>query len=211
MSPRWVRTSALGVLLTACTAAPGRPAPEAVPGAGADRAETAPAPAPAPVPQRRHTPGDVRFMQGMIAHHRQALEMAALVPARASRDDVRRLGQRVEVSQQDEIDRMERWLRDRGEEVPGPHAHHGTHAGMPGMATPEEMARLAAATGAEFDRLLLELMIRHHQGALAMVAELFATPGAGQEPEIFQFAADVDADQRMEIDRMRRMLEGPLS
>jgi uncharacterized protein (DUF305 family) len=77
---------------------------------------------------------------------------------------------------------------------------------MPGMLSPEEMNRLAAASGVEFDRLFLESMIKHHDGALTMVNELFASPGAGQEPEIFGFASDVDADQRIEIDRMSAML-----
>ena len=103
---------------------------------------------------------------------------------------------------------MQRWLEARGQEVPSPHAHHMAGATlMPGMLTQADMDRLAAATGAEFDRLFLEGMIKHHEGALVMVKGLFATPGAGQESEIFAFASDVDADQRMEIDRMRGMLK----
>src|SRR6185436_858041 len=95
----------------------------------------------------------------------------------------------------------------RGQPLPDPHAHHAQGAAlMPGMLTPEEMARLAAATGEAFDRLFLEFMIKHHEGALTMVKDLFATPGAGQESEIFAFASDVDADQRMEIERMGAML-----
>jgi uncharacterized protein (DUF305 family) len=164
-----------------------------------------------------HTPADVRFMREMIGHHAQALEMAALVPERAARPDLRLLAERITVSQQDEIAMMQAWLRAHGEAVPadahaGHHAHHAAgadSAAMPGMATPEEMARLAAARGAEFDRLFLELMIRHHEGALVMVRELFATPGAGQESQIYSVASEVDADQRMEIDRMRSMLDGP--
>ena len=119
---------------------------------------------------------------------------------------MRMLGLRIELSQSDEIRMMERWLQARGQSVPGAHAHHGAPAAMPGMLTAEEMAALSAAKGAEFDRLFLAGMIKHHEGALAMVKTLFATPGAGQEPEIFAFASDVDADQRMEIDRMRAML-----
>lgn len=166
-----------------------------------------------------HTPADVRFMRDMIVHHAQALEMARLVPERAASHGVRMLAERITVSQQDEIAMMQAWLRAHGEAAPeagGHHAHQHHMAGadsaeMPGMATPEEMARLAAASGAEFDRLFLELMIRHHEGALVMVAQLFATPGAGQESQIFSVASEVDADQRMEIDRMRSMLDGPLS
>ena len=155
----------------------------------------------------QHTPADVKFMQGMIGHHAQAVEMVALLKSRTAREDMRMLGLRIELSQEDEIKMMQRWLEVRGQELPGPHAMHVHGATlMPGMLTDEEMARLAAAKGAEFDRLFLEGMIKHHGGALTMVQELFATAGAGQEVEIFAFASDVDADQRMEIDRMGAML-----
>ena len=155
----------------------------------------------------RHTAADVRFMQGMIGHHAQALEMTALLATRTESEDMRTLARRIELSQADEIKMMQEWLGDRGESLPDPHAHHrpGAHL-MPGMLTAEEMARLADAKGAAFDELFLEYMIKHHAGALIMVEELFAQPGAGQESEIFAFASDVDADQRMEIDRMRAML-----
>lgn len=156
--------------------------------------------------QPRHTEADVRFMQGMIVHHQQALEMTDLVPARGNHEDVRLLAQRIEISQEDEILAMKDWLEDRGEEIPSV-GTHGHHALMPGMATEQEMARLAAATGTGFDRLFLELMIRHHQGALVMVEDLFASPGAGQESEIYQFASHVAGGQKIEITRMRRMLE----
>ena len=152
----------------------------------------------------QHTVADVRFMQGMIGHHAQALEMTDLLVSRSSREDMRLLAQRIEVSQADEINMMQRWLEVRGREVPHLDAHGAML--MPGMLTPEEMSRLAEATGAEFDRLFLEFMITHHEGALVMVNELFSSPGAGQESEIFEFASDIDADQRMEIDRMSGML-----
>jgi len=156
----------------------------------------------------QHSPVDVLFMQGMIVHHAQALEMAALAPGRAGSEDLRLLATRIDVSQRDEIAMMQQWLTRRGAPVVAAE-HHGdaAHGTMPGMASPEEVRRLAASRGAEFDRLFLELMIRHHEGALVMVAELFATNGAGQEPELFRFASDVDADQRMEIARMRRLLD----
>lgn len=155
-----------------------------------------------------HTDADVRFMQGMIGHHAQALEMTALLPSRTSREDMKLLALRIELSQEDEIDMMQGWLEARGEEVPGIHAHHAHGATlMPGMLTPEEMARLTAATGVDFDRLFLGYMIKHHAGALVMVEELFATPGAGQDSEIFAFASDVEADQQMEIDRMGALLK----
>jgi uncharacterized protein (DUF305 family) len=144
----------------------------------------------------------------MIGHHAQAIEMTALLSTRTASDEMRKLALRIEVSQADEIKMMQDWLKSRGAEVPGEHAHHAHGAKlMPGMLTPEEMARLAAATGVEFDRLFLEFMIKHHAGALIMVDELFASAGAGQDSEIFAFASDVDADQRMEIDRMGAMLQ----
>lgn len=159
----------------------------------------------------QHTAADVRFMQGMIGHHAQALEMTALLRSRSSNDDMQKMAQRIEVSQADEIKMMEDWLTRRGEKLPDPHAHHRQGAAlMPGMLTPEEMARLAEMKGPAFDRLFLELMIKHHDGALIMVKDLFSTSGAGQESEIFAFASDVEADQRMEIDRMGGMLNAML-
>jgi uncharacterized protein (DUF305 family) len=136
------------------------------------------------------------------------VEMTSLVEARTQRPDVRLLAMRIEASQEDEMASMRAWLEARAAAVPDEHAHHrhDEHAGMPGMISPDRMARLRAATGPEFDRLFLELMIEHHEGALVMVADLFATDGAGQEVEIFQFASHVDSDQRMEIDRMRALL-----
>lgn len=142
-------------------------------------------------------------MQGMITHHGQALVMTDLVAERTASEDIRRLARRIDVSQVDEIARMRRWLERRALAVPKGHAHAPL---MPGMLTAEELDRLAGATGAEFDRLFLEFMIRHHEGALVMVANLFSTDGGGQEAEIFQFASHVDADQRAEIARMRDML-----
>jgi uncharacterized protein (DUF305 family) len=158
--------------------------------------------------QVQYTGADIKFMQGMIGHHAQAVEMVALVPSRTSSDDVRKLALRIDVSQQDEMNMMREWLLARAQQIPDPRAHHMMGATlMPGMLTPEEMERLAAAKGAEFDRLFLEGMIKHHGGAITMVHELFATDGAGQTPEIFSYASDVDADQRMEIDRMDAMLK----
>jgi uncharacterized protein (DUF305 family) len=155
----------------------------------------------------RYAAADVRFMQGMIDHHAQAVAMVALVAARSSRQDMRLLARKIDVSQKDEIGMMRRWLTERHEEVPGLETGHERHDMMPGMLTPEEMAQLAKASGAEFDRLFLRGMIKHHEGALTMVAELFAANGAGQEPQLFSFASDVDADQRAEIRRMRAMLD----
>jgi uncharacterized protein (DUF305 family) len=156
----------------------------------------------------RFTAGDVRFMQGMIGHHAQAIEMTTLLETRTESADMRKLSKRIEVSQADEIKMMQEWLTARGQALPDPHAHHVHGATlMPGMLTADEMAKLSAARGPAFDRLFLAYMIKHHEGALTMVRELFSTPGAGQESEIYAFASDVDADQRMEIDRMRAMLK----
>jgi uncharacterized protein (DUF305 family) len=162
------------------------------------------------------TPADVTFMQGMIHHHAQALDMVALLKTRTNSDDMRKLGERIEISQRDEIKMMQRWLAARGQDAPDPHAMSMPGmdmAGMdhdpvmmPGMLTPAEMEHLATLKGVEFDKAFLEGMIKHHGGAISMVQVLFATPGAAQESVIFAFASDVDADQRMEIDRMAGML-----
>ena len=150
-------------------------------------------------------------MQGMIAHHAQALFMTRLVPSRSRSVDVRTLAERIDVSQRDEIALMERWLRMRGQLVPDTthlvQGHDLPEHRMPGMLSGSELRQLESARGDAFDRLFLQLMIRHHEGALAMVAQLLSRPGGGQDPEAYRFAADVDADQRAEIARMRRMLE----
>jgi uncharacterized protein (DUF305 family) len=189
------------------TASPAARPPIVQPGAPGEPSRIVAASTAADLSHVGYTDADVKFMQGMISHHAQAVEMVALIPSRTEREDMRLLGHRIDVSQADEIKMMKHWLQVRGQQVPDEHAHHMHDATlMPGMLTPEEMDRLAAATGDEFDRLFLEGMIKHHGGALTMVEELFATPGAGQEVEIFSFASDVDADQRMEIERMGGML-----
>lgn len=153
------------------------------------------------------TDADVEFVQMMIPHHEQALEMTALVEERTARDDMPLLSQRLDVSQRDEIAMMQRWLEERGEEpdAHGSHDHHGDEL-MPGMLSPEEMAELEAAEGDEFDRLFLQYMIRHHEGAVLMVEELLTKGEGGQEPQVFQLAQHIDADQRVEISRMKRLL-----
>jgi uncharacterized protein (DUF305 family) len=164
-----------------------------------------------------YTAADVKFMQGMIAHHGQALLMAGMAPTHGAGGDVRILAERIDVSQRDEIAMMQGWLRERHQTVPDP-AAPSEHAGMdmpgmdmpdalmPGMLTAAQLAQLGRAAGAEFDRLFLTFMIQHHQGALTMVDQLFSSPGAGQDVAIFRFASDVTADQTTEIDRMRSML-----
>ena len=164
----------------------------------------------------RFTEADVEFMQGMIAHHAQALVMTELLESRTRQEQMRTLARRIDLSQADEIQMMEEWLRANGQEVPDREmaAHgHSSHGGdgphlMPGMLTPEQLAELEALDGIEFDRLFLELMIAHHQGALVMVDDLLEQPGAAQESTIFAFTADITADQAAEIDRMAEMLSG---
>ena len=152
-----------------------------------------------------YTIADVRFMQNMIGHHAQAITMAALVPTHGAADPLRRLAEKIDISQRDEIDMMKRWLGERGQAIPDDgHAHAMP---MPGMLTEEQMARLQSARGLEFERLFLAYMIQHHEGALVMVEELFASPGAAQDSEVFRFATDVDADQRDEIYVMQGMLD----
>lgn len=154
-----------------------------------------------------YTDADVAFVQGMIPHHRQALDLTALVADRAADPDLAVMAERIEVSQVDEIALMERWLTSRGEDVAGEHAGHsdGQH-GMPGMLTPKELTRLEQARGARFDRLFLQFMIRHHEGAVVMVESLLTQGDGGQESEVFQLASDVGIDQQVEIAAMKRQL-----
>ena len=203
--------SIVAAVAGACTAAPRpaevpQPPPLVQPGAPGQATRPITADEAVRRPRAQHTDTDVRFMHNMLAHHAQALEMTALRASRSTSDDLRLMALRIELSQMDEIRMMQDWLKARGEPLPEPHAHY--HAGtMPGMLTADEMARLEQARGADFDRLFLELMIKHHQGALVMVDELFATPGAGQDSEVFAFASDIVDDQRIEIGRMAAMLK----
>jgi uncharacterized protein (DUF305 family) len=157
---------------------------------------------------------DVEFMQGMIMHHSQAVEMTALIPSHTENKNLRSLGAKISSSQSDEIKFMQRWLAARGESVPAamPGMPEMQMSGqpmalMPGMLTPEQMEALRKAKGAEFDRLFLTGMIQHHNGALIMVKDLFDTAGAGQDADIFNFATDADNTQRAEIRVMQSMLE----
>jgi len=164
---------------------------------------------------------DVEFMQGMIMHHAQAVEMTALIDSRTENKDLHLLGARINHSQSDEIKFMQRWLSVRSQPVSmtqqkmsgdGEHmehtnmSHEAMHL-MPGMLTPEQMEALRKAKGGEFDRLFLSGMIQHHNGALTMVKDLFDTAGSGQDAELFNFATDVDTGQRAEIKIMQEMLE----
>jgi uncharacterized protein (DUF305 family) len=154
-----------------------------------------------------HTRADVLFVQGMIHHHAQGVEMTRYVPNRGAGRDIRLLAGRMRLTQQSEIELMTRWLRDRREEVPGAGEHAHGHGGelMPGMLTEPELARLEAAQGRRFNRLFLTFMIRHHQGALTMIDELHDAKG-GAEPEVDNMVRHIDADQSIEIARMRDLL-----
>jgi len=170
---------------------------------------------------------DVDFVQGMIIHHAQAVVMSDWAATHGARPNLQILCKRIALSQRDEITMMQSWLEQRHLATPDPldmlHPTHGpihdrSGMNMPGMdmgdhmmmmagmLTPAEMRQLDSARGPTFDHLYLTGMIKHHQGALDMVAKLFATPGAGQQPELFSFATDVDAGQRAEMARMQAML-----
>ena len=215
-----MRKACLAVALVAalgCSANTIRPSPEPVrPITSGPDVLTPAAQAKADSGRPPYTRADVRFMQGMIGHHAQAIVMAGWAPTHGARADVRILAERIAVAQQDEITTMQRWLRERRETVPDADAHH-EHAGMdmpgmsmpammPGMLTADQFAKLDAARGVAFDRLFLNYMIQHHQGAVAMVQQLLAVPAAAQDDDIFRFVADVNVDQTTEIDRMRVML-----
>ena len=147
-------------------------------------------------------------MQDMIPHHQQAVEMAGLVADRTNRPELSDAAGRINLSQRDEIEFMEKWLRHRGETVPDPSDHAAMHTDhrMAGMATPEQMAELAASRGTDFDRQFLRLMITHHEGAVTMVEELLERPGSAYDPVLFEFTTDVTNDQTAEIERMHTLL-----
>jgi len=203
--------------ISACRSAPVSSGPPIVrPGAPGSSSRVVSAANTAPP---KFTAADVRFMQGMIHHHAQAVDMTALLRTRSASDEMKLLALRIDVSQTDEIKMMQRWLEARGQQAPMVMPGMGAMPGMaampgmdsaatmmPGMLTPEQMAQLAAAKGLEFDRLFLRFMIQHHAGALVMVKELFSHGGAAQEGEVFTFASDVEADQSAEIARMTKML-----
>ena len=154
---------------------------------------------------------DVAFMSGMIGHHAQAVLMAGWAASHGASPTVQTYCRKVVVSQRDEIHLMVRWLEDHHEPVPDTSGMYRLPGSgmesmlMPGMLTAAQLVRLDSARGTDWDRLFLEDMIRHHQGALTMVQHLFNTPGGGQDL-VFQFATDINTDQTAEITRMRQML-----
>jgi len=214
--------AALCIVTTVSIDAQQRPpgsAPVVQPGAPGMPSKRLPPSTTGQAPQR--SPADIEFMQGMIMHHSQAVEMTALIPSHTENEAVRALGARISLSQSEEMKFMKRWLLARGEPVSmamgampgmpdmGPDLDKGGNPMqmMPGMLTPEQMNALLQAKGAEFDRLFLVGMIQHHGGALVMVKDLFDTPGAGQDADLFDFATDADNTQRAEIRIMQNMLK----
>jgi uncharacterized protein (DUF305 family) len=204
----------LGVVLAMATAVAvcGQEAPIVQPGAPGKASRTLTA-AEASAQKRVVAAADVEFMQGMIHHHAQAVEMVDLLRTRGKSKALRAFGERITISQSDEMEFMKGWLRERGKPEAPAHDHaahmagHGGMPMMPGMLTKEQMAELAKARGTAFDRLFLTGMIQHHIGALVMVEDLFRTPGAGQDPVLYDFAVDIDNTQRAEIEAMRGMLK----
>lgn len=166
------------------------------------------------IPPKAPFGADVEFMQGMIMHHAQAVEMVALLRTRGKSPVLKSFGEKISVSQTDEIGFMKRWLEDRGKPTTMPMDHSkmtpeqmkNMNMLMPGMLTPQQMRELEKAKGAQFDHLFLTGMIQHHGGALTMVNDLFHTPGAGQDPVLFDFATDIENTQSAEIKIMRGML-----
>jgi uncharacterized protein (DUF305 family) len=204
----------LTLVLAVATLRAQQPAPIVQPGAPGHPSKTY---TPETVDTSPRTPSDadIAFIRGMIMHHAQAVAMTNLLRTRAADPAVRALGSRIAVSQTDEMRYMRQWLQDR--HIPLAGSHMDMDMGgmqmpdemppMPGMLTPQQMSTLAHATGPAFDHLFLTGMIQHHTGALTMVRDLFNTPGAGQDPQLFDFASDVDNTQQAEIDIMHGLLK----
>jgi len=181
------------------------------PGAPGQASKTLTADQATKLAQASYTQSDVAFMQGMIVHHQQALDMAMLVKDRTNTEDLLTIAGRIESSQADEIAFMTTWLTERGEPVEDPmmkgHGAHMHHM-MKGMANPDQMQALAAAKGVAFDRQFLTLMIAHHDGAVDMVDKLLDEDGTAADPVLFQFVGDIDSEQTAEIKRMDKLLAG---
>ena len=213
--------------MSACAQQP----PLIQPGAPGQESRTLEGREAARVADNRYSDTDVAFMQGMIHHHGQAVEMAVLVQGRTATPALVELAGRINASQADEIAFMQGWLRERGEDAPAPaptaadrHAGHAAaghaapghavsahgagHGGMAGMATAAQLTQLKASSGSEFDRQFLQLMIAHHEGAITMVTSLLAEPGSAYDPVLYRFATDVTNEQQAEIKRMAALLRG---
>jgi uncharacterized protein (DUF305 family) len=191
----------------------------AAPAAAQDGAKQAPPAEPVARPdlvRQPYSQADIDFMSGMIPHHAQAVLIAGWAQSHGARPDLRIMCERMVIAQRDEIEMMRTWLRDRGQPVPAANAtHHRMKMNgvehdmlMPGMLSPAELAALDKARGPEWDRLFIQAMIKHHEGALKMVDDLFNAHGALQDDDLFKFASDMYADQTTEIEFMQKMLTG---
>ena len=196
------------LLLGLWTVSMAQDAPIIQPGAPGESARELSAKEAIEIANTSYSPDDVKFMQDMIPHHNQAVQMAALVDDRTNRQELLDVAGRIDASQADEIEFMQQWLRERGETVPDPTAHEAMHTShkMAGMASPENMAKLAEVKDTAFDRLFLDLMITHHEGAVTMVEELVEKAGSAYDPVLFDFVNDVTNDQSAEIERMNALL-----
>ncbi|MEP3052370.1 MAG: DUF305 domain-containing protein [Erythrobacter sp.] len=201
------RAPLAGLLLGASTMAIAQDAPILQPGAPGQETRVLSAEEATRLAGTTFSPADVTFMQAMIIHHQQAVDMSELVPTRTNREEVVSIAGRIQASQADEIKFMQEWLAERGEAtgLEGAHAQHVHHT-MAGMASVAQMAELAAAEGVEFDRLFLTLMIAHHEGAVDMVEDLLEQPGSASDPILFNFVGEIDNDQTSEIERMDAIL-----
>jgi len=211
-----VNSVAAAAILAASACA--QQAPLIQPGAPGEASRTLEGKEAVRIADNRYSDDDVAFMQGMIHHHGQAVEMAALVQGRSATSSIVDLAKRINVSQADEIAFMQTWLRERGEDAPAPSAAdahgghaaagHGADASMPGMATAAQLAQLKSSSGADFDRQFLQLMIAHHEGAVTMVTNLLAQSGSAYDPVLYRFTSDVTNEQKAEINRMTALLRG---
>lgn len=203
--------ASLLVVLTGCTSSTAPQAPRAgstapviAPGRPGEQARTlSPSEAVTAVPSETPNAADITYVQDMIVHHRQAMDMALLAPSRAESAKLKSLADRIKAAQGPEIQFMTSWLREQEQKVP---EHHAAHEGMPGMATPEQMEALKAATGKDFDQMFLQLMINHHLGAIKMSEQVL---GGGKHIRIEELASDVSVTQAAEIRRMQELQRAP--
>lgn len=199
------RISLVAALLVTTAPLAAQEAPIVLPGAPGAEPRVIDAAEAIALSDTRFSPADVSFMQGMIVHHQQAVDMAKLVRQRTNNEAVLKTADRIEAGQKDEMEFMRTWLEDRNLDVAMQGMGHAHHT-MKGMASPEQMRELAAANGTAFDRLFLELMVAHHLGAVDMVDELHGVSGSAYDPVMYEFTNDVVSDQRSEIDRMNATL-----
>ena len=208
---RLLRGASTAVMLLALASTSfAQDAPIVQPGAPGDKARALSAEEAIKIANTSYSPDDVLFMQDMIPHHNQAVQMSALVASRTNRKELLDAAGRIDASQMDEIKFMQDWLRSRNEKAPEPTAHSAMHTShvKAGMASVEEMAKLATLKGAAFDNFFLQLMINHHEGAVTMVRDLHRQPGSAYDPVLYKFTNDITNDQTAEIKRMHAVLIG---